>query len=102
MGNLIDSVKNQEWKSLVEAWQSSGESISRWCQDRNIPDSTFAYWKKKFSKKALPSSTLFKELPEEEPSALQLEYEGAKFFLSKNFDEDVFASCLKILRRVSC
>jgi len=102
MGTSIDLIKNQEWKARVEAWQASGQSISRWCQDRNIADSTFAYWKKKFSKKAFPCPSLFTELPEEEPAALQLEYEGAKFFLSKNFDEDVFASCLKIFRRISC
>ena len=102
MRNSIDSIKNQKWKSLIEDWQSSGQSISRWCQNRNIPDSTFAYWKKKFSKESLPCPSLFIELPEEEPTALQLEYQGAKFLLRKHFDEDVLASCLKILRRVSC
>ena len=102
MANSIDSIKNQKWKTLIEDWRSSGQSISQWCQNRNIPDSTFAYWKRKFSMENRPCPSLFTELSEEEPTALQLEYQGAKFSLSKNFDEDVFASCLKVLRRISC
>lgn len=37
--------KNQ-FLQLLEAQQSSGLSIQNYCQQRNIPFSSFSYWKK--------------------------------------------------------
>ena len=102
MRNASDVRKNQERKALVEDWESSGESLSRWCRNKNIPRSTFTLWEKKFLKKNTPSQSPFIELPPEEKTNLHLECKGIKILLEKNFDEDMLIQCLKLLRRISC
>ena len=45
----------EQFLQLLEAQQSSGLSIQSYCQQHNIPFSSFSYWKKKFT--TSPSST---------------------------------------------
>ena len=45
----------EQFLQLLEAQQSSGLSIPNYCQQHNIPFSSFSYWKKKFT--TSPSSS---------------------------------------------
>lgn len=45
----------EQFLQLLEAQQSSGFSIQSYCQQHNIPFSSFSYWKKKYI--IPPSST---------------------------------------------
>ena len=38
----------EQFLQLWETQQSSGLSIQNYCQQHNIPFSSFSYWKKKF------------------------------------------------------
>ena len=40
----------EEWKDIVEKYDNSGLSASKFCDNNNIPKSTFQYWIKKYSK----------------------------------------------------
>lgn len=39
-----------EKKELVQTFIASGESMSHWCRERNLPHSTFYGWIKKYGK----------------------------------------------------
>ena len=48
-------MNKEQFLELLESQQSSGLSIQCYCQQHNIPFSSFSYWKKKFT--TSPSST---------------------------------------------
>ena len=41
----------QQWQSLIQDQQASGLSIRKWCDQNNIKQCTFFYWKKRLSEK---------------------------------------------------
>ena len=41
----------QQWQSLIQEQQASGLSIRKWCDQNNIKQCTFFYWKKRLSEK---------------------------------------------------
>ena len=40
-----------EWREIFEAWRGSGKTRSEFCRERNIPVSTFDYWKRNLKDK---------------------------------------------------
>jgi putative transposase len=43
-----------QWKTLVEQWQQSGQSARQFCEERNLGYASFCQWRKR----------LIKDLPE--------------------------------------
>ncbi len=41
------NIKRERMQSLVAAWSSSNQTKPKFCQDNNIAESTFDYWRKK-------------------------------------------------------
>lgn len=37
----------KQWSALVEDCRNSGMSVSRWCENNNIPKSTYYTWQRK-------------------------------------------------------
>ena len=65
-GCLMDQVtlaKNQmradNWRSLIQECQQSGQTVVQWCQTNNINIKTYYYWLRKLRTQALAE----KELP---------------------------------------
>ena len=101
MRSLDKSIRRQEWKVIVEEWQASGLSSRKWCQEHNIPNSTFHPWKKLFSPIFKPSRSSFLELPEEKKSRIEMELGGIKIYAENGFDENLLVHCLRALKKVS-
>ncbi|MCP4597143.1 transposase [Neptuniibacter sp.] len=38
----------QQWKQLIQEWQSSSLSVLQFCRNKDIPTSAFYRWKAKF------------------------------------------------------
>jgi len=43
--------------SLIEVWQSSGQSQRTFCQEKDLAYSKFHYWRKKYEEYRSPSSS---------------------------------------------
>lgn len=103
MKSLDKSIRRQEWKVAVAEWQASGLTSRKWCQERNIPNSTFHHWKKLFSSIPKSGRCSFIELPEGKPSRIEMEFEGVKIYAEDDFDEALLIRCLKVLKKAgSC
>jgi hypothetical protein len=51
-----------EKQLMLDEWKSSGQRISSFCKERNIPYHSFFYWQKKLSSRALSMQNNFLEL----------------------------------------
>jgi hypothetical protein len=102
------------WQQRVLEWQASGKTILVWCQENQIPYTTFLGWKQRFenSHKGLQSNVLsskaFIELKNQPPansgiySGVTLEYHGIKICLQAGFSPAVLKQCLACLGGISC
>lgn len=96
-------ISEENWKKLLEEWQSSGKKISVWCREHDIGVHVFYYWRDKLlpsSNKSKPNPKQFIEL-HDKPSGLSgilLEISGVKVHVAKDFDPACLISCLQALR----
>lgn len=95
--------KKHEWTKKIDEWQSSGKTISSWCLENNIVVSRFQYWRKRLglvAKRKISTASSFIELPDTNSprSNIELQYKGATFLLSEDFDETILARTLRVLR----
>lgn len=93
--------KSESWKIRVEEWKASKKSIRQWCIECCIHESTFIYWKNKFSEEVL-SKKDFVEILEEEVRGIEIHCKGFEIHVGKEFDELTLARCLKLIRSSSC
>ena len=101
------SVKTQEWKDKLLSQKESGLSIARWCRENRIPYDCFFYWKRRLAEKHLSSPSLrrdsFTELQEVSPeSGVQIEHGKIRIHLSRHFDIQTLAKCLRALEGIPC
>lgn len=101
MNSLDKSIRKQEWKNAVEAWQASGLSIKKWCDERGMADSTFHYWKKVFLPPKVNKSSFIELQEESKLRKIEMEYAGIKIYVENGFDENLLVHCLKVLKKVS-
>ena len=101
MKNHQQSSKSHYQKACVDKWKSSGKNASQWCQEHNIPKSTFQDWKNKFYNQKIEKSS-FVEIPKEPSIGIVIKYKGVAVYLDKNFDEQILHRCLKTIKRISC
>lgn len=102
------------WQKKVLEWQKSGKKIPAWCQENQIPYTTFLGWKLRFGNfhKKLQSNTqpskVFIELQDKPLSNSQifsgvtLEYHGIKIHLETEFNATVLKQCLACLGGMPC
>lgn len=88
----------QQWHNRILQQSSSGLSVARWCCEHNITRWHFDYWKRKLFPETLQRSS-FKELTEEVPVGLTLEYQGITLRLERNFDPVLLKACLAVLKQ---
>ncbi len=96
-----------EWARRIQEQSKSGQSISRWCHERNLPYNTFLYWRDQLPLSNSCAAPLqpapFKELVEpSRESGVVIEYRGVRLHLSKQFDQLVFMQCLASLKELQC
>ena len=73
--------RRQFWQMVIETWQDSGMSVSKFCKAEGLSEGTFYNWRKKLSgdhsprnKPAVPSPSTFIEvaMPKSDHAALEL------------------------------
>jgi nitrate/TMAO reductase-like tetraheme cytochrome c subunit len=101
--SLIFSNKTRDWKHVLETQKKSGISSHRWCHQNHVPYTTFMYWKRRFTQTATLSRESFTELlAPTSKSGIQLECNGVRVLLDKDFDSSTLMKCLQTLKRTPC
>ncbi len=85
------------WEDTFKNWEASGQTITSWCQEKNLSYNTFCKWKVRLLKPTLTKAS-FLEIKEEKNSSLKLEYHGIHIHLDKNFDPEILKKCLLALQ----
>jgi len=95
--------KSRDWEQKIQKQKQSGLSVSRWCQENQVPYNTFVYWKRRFVRVAPLERQSFVELAENSSkSGIQLECDGIRVNIEKGFDSSTLARCLQALRSSQC
>jgi hypothetical protein len=95
-----------EWQIKLEQWHASSLTGMAWCREQNINYNVFLYWRRKLENKTIEQNKIdsqpnqFVELvePSKNTSGIEIEYQGAVFRLSKDFDGTTFQRCFQLLR----
>jgi hypothetical protein len=97
---------NEEWHSIIASWQASGKNRKSWCEEHNIPPTSFytAYQRlfpQEQEDQALIRSS-FSELETSPTSGIEFSYRGAHFKLPSQFDDVALLRLLKVLEQLPC
>jgi hypothetical protein len=108
MTKAFSEEKRQEWKQLIEQWETADQkmSMARWCSDRNISYNSFLYWKEQFRSGAIRkvNRASFQELTHSQPvsTGIVLECDQIRIQLAENFDAATLKKCLRVLKEAVC
>lgn len=47
MDEIVHNVRRQQWLSIIQACNASGQSKNQWCDENGISRRKFYYWQKK-------------------------------------------------------
>lgn len=53
----------QEWSNKIQACRNSNLTVRAWCQENNVPISSFYYWQKKIFNRVSGRESNFVEIP---------------------------------------
>lgn len=53
-----NQVRSDNWRSLIQQCQQSGQTVIQWCQTNNINTKTYYYWLHKLRTQALAENEL--------------------------------------------
>ena len=77
-----DTDQQQFWQMVIETWQSSGISVSKFCKAEGLSEGSFYNWRKKLAKSDRSEAAKQKErsssafievsIPSEKPGGLEL------------------------------
>lgn len=96
------SENNQiEWKNRIEEQRQSGLSINKWCQQNQIPPTSFHYWKEKFSPKQLQKSS-FAELSIKRADAISLQARGLHVRIGSDCDPILRKQLFVLFAEAAC
>jgi hypothetical protein len=100
--------KQKFWQMVIETWQSSGLSVSKFCEAEGLSEGSFYNWRKKLtvanskhSKQNGSGSSAFIEvsMPKNNPVALELVLSsGNSLRISSGADNKTLSSVLSVLR----
>jgi len=96
------------WQAQLAFWQSSGDDGASWCRKHNLVYHVFCYWKWKLFPRNKPVSKkhdeTFIELSdvEENEGGIDIEYQGIKVHLSRDFDANLFKRLFLVLQDLQC
>lgn len=104
MSSPTYSTRSRDWEQKIQKQKQSGLSVFRWCQENQVTYNAFVYWKRRFSRVAVPlERKSFVELGESSSkSGIQLECDGIRVNLEKGFDLSTLTKCLQALRGARC
>jgi len=101
--------RRQFWRMVIETWQDSGMSISKFCKAEGLSEGTFYNWRKKLSgarsqrnEPAEPSPSAFIEIamPKSNHAALELVLSsGNTLRISSAADNKTLSNVISVLRQ---
>ena len=99
--------KRQFWQIVIETWQNSGMSVSKFCKAEGLDEGTFYNWRKKLTdgdsqtnKQAVKSSSAFIRvaMPKSKHALLELELSsGNTLRISSGADNKTLRDVLSVL-----
>lgn len=99
----MSKIPKEEWQKRIEQWQASGKSCRKWCQDYQIPYTTFLGWRHRLKRLENQGSSFIelKNLPKQEV-ILTLECGGIRILLPHGCNDQLIKQCLSAMRSVLC
>ncbi len=104
----LNEDRRQFWQMVIETWQSSGLSVSKFCKAEGLSEGSFYNWRKKLTvanskhgKQNGPGSSAFIEvsMPKNNPVALELVLSsGNSLRISSGADNKTLSNVLSVLR----
>lgn len=105
----LNEDRRQFWQMVIETWQSSGLSVSKFCKAEGLSEGSFYNWRKKLtaanskhSKQSGSGSSAFIEvsMPKNNPVALELVLSsGNSLRISSGADNKTLSDVLSVLHR---
>jgi len=102
--------KRQFWQMVIELWQNSGMSISKFCKAEGLAEGTFYNWRNKLTgqrtqtnKQAVkkPSAFIKVAIPNSDHALLELELSsGNTLRIRSGTDSKILSDVLSVLREV--
>jgi hypothetical protein len=93
---LYPHPREKHWETM-----KPDKSIHKWCQQNQIPQTTFHYWKEKFSPKQLQKSS-FAELNIKRGSAISLQAPGLYIRLGSDCDPSLRKQLFALFGEMAC
>ena len=93
--------KRQYWQSHNEACRKSGQTREAYCEQNHLNLKTFAYWRQRLKKEAVPVRLV--QLPtalQQPPTALRLVVNGCGIEVADGFNAATLAEVVWVLRRL--
>ena len=101
--------RRQFWQMVIETWQDSGLSVSKFCKAEGLSEGAFYSWRKRLSgrhaeqnKQANSSPSAFIEvaMPKSDPAALELVLSsGNTLRISSTADNKILSHVISVLRQ---
>jgi hypothetical protein len=107
MAKSLSEEKRREWQEKILQQKNSGQSVSRWCREHQVPYNGFVYWerrsKRRLTSPALLNRSAFKELSDSpQETGLTIEYQGVRIIVAKKFDSATLIRCIRAFGGLSC
>jgi hypothetical protein len=93
--------KRQYWQAHDEACRKSGLTREAYCTQHNLNVKTFAYWRQRLKKGAVPVRLV--QLPtavQQQPTAVRLVVNGCSIEVAEGFNAQTLAAVVCVLRRL--
>ena len=104
----LNEDRRKFWQMVIDIWQNSGMSVSKFCKAEGLSEGSFYNWRKKLvvadskhSKQNGSGSSAFIEvsMPKNNPAALELVLSsGNSLRISSGADNKTLSSVLSVLR----
>ena len=100
MTNAERQAKKETWIERIAEFEASGLSGAKWCAARGFKENQLSYWRRKL-KYQQPEDTRWLALDVGEPEpALTIKIGQASIELKPGFDQELFVTAVKLLRKL--
>jgi hypothetical protein len=92
--------KRQYWQSHNEACRKSGQTREAYCEQNHLNLKTFAYWRQRLKKEAVPVRLVQLPTALQPPTAVRIEVNGCSIEVAEGFNAATLAAVVCVLRRL--
>jgi hypothetical protein len=92
--------KRQSWQSHNEACRTSGQTREVYCEQNHLNLKTFAYWRQRLKKEAVPVRLVQVPTAVQPPTAVRIVVNGCSIEVAEGFNAATLAAVVCVLRRL--